>query len=103
MGVVINQTKCIGCGSCIRICPGNVIRKGSDNKAYLSDSSDCWNCTSCMKECLVQAIYLSLAPAIGGSGSRMTLTRKGHVTEWEINKKDSRITIVTDTDEANKY
>ena len=39
----------------------------------------------------------------GGSGSRMTLTRKGHVTEWEINKKDSRITIVTDTDEANKY
>lgn len=104
MSVVIDKEKCIGCGKCINICPGNVIRRDDSGKAYLDDPSDCWSCVSCMKECTVQAIYMILPPAVDANGGRMSVRQKGNITEWEIEKTDGeKLLLTTDTNEANKY
>ena len=41
---------------CIEACPGNLIKKNSDGKAYMLHERDCWGCTSCIKECKTGAI-----------------------------------------------
>lgn len=104
MGVKIDQSACIGCSQCMEICPGNVIRMNEDGKAYLKQPSDCWSCVSCMKECQVGAIFLSLPPELEGSGSKMSIQRSGKSTEWTILRRDgTSVVLITNTDEANKY
>lgn len=104
MGAITDKTKCIGCGRCINVCPGNLIKKDDDGKAYLKCLSDCWNCASCIKECPVQAISLRLPVEFGGYGADMFARKKDNITEWEILRADGkRIVFITDTEEANKY
>ena len=43
----------------LRFCPGTLISLGSDGKAEIKDQR-CWGCTSCLKECPVQAIEMFL-------------------------------------------
>ena len=31
MGVIIDSSKCVCCGKCVDICPGNIIRKNDEN------------------------------------------------------------------------
>lgn len=104
MSVVIDKSKCIGCRRCAAICPGNIIRTDGDGKAYLKDPSGCWSCVSCMKECPVQAISLTLPLEAGGRGGQLLIDRRQKITTWHIRKKDgSTEKLVTDTDEANRY
>ena len=104
MSIVIDKTKCVGCGKCVHICPGNVLRQDVQKKAYPEDPSDCWNCVSCMKECPVQAISILLPMEISAGGGRMKIRRDGNITAWEMEKTDGeKIVITTDTNEANKY
>lgn len=103
MGVIIDRSKCIGCGRCRAICPGNLIGLDDEKRAYLKCPEDCWSCISCMKECPVQAVSLVLSPAMGGSGSRLTAVQKGSETEWTVTKNGRQKVLITDTKEANKY
>ena len=104
MSVRIDQAKCVGCGKCIAVCPGNLIRKNEDAKAVLRCPGDCWNCASCMKECGVRAISLTIPPAFGGRGGELTIRRKNTITEWHIMKADGQEELLTtDTEEANQY
>lgn len=104
MSVAIDKAKCIGCGRCADICPGNLIRMGTDERAYLKFPSGCWSCTSCMKECPVAAISLTLPLAAGGRGGKLTAVRKRNITVWTVRRPDgSEVKIKTDTAEANRY
>ena len=51
MSIRITQNNCVGCGRCIEACPGNLIKKDAQGKAVIKHISDCWGCTSCLKEC----------------------------------------------------
>ena len=33
MSIQINKLKCVGCGKCVKACPGNLIKKDTDGKA----------------------------------------------------------------------
>ncbi len=104
MGVVIDHAGCIGCRRCVEICPGNIIKLSEDGKAYLKRPEECWNCTSCLKECPKGAISLVLAPEMGGTGARLRAERKGGVTVWTIYKNDIEISsVTTNVLEANGY
>ena len=104
MAVFANRSKCIGCGKCIAICPGNIFRRDKDGKAYLKDPQDCWSCVSCMKECPAGAISITIPPQLGGRGGHMYLEREGTVTRWTVEKADGHKEVVlTDTKEANRY
>lgn len=109
MSIAIDKALCIGCGRCADICPGNLIRmkktqEAEARTAYLKFPNACWSCTSCMKECPVGAISLTLPLAAGGRGGKLTARRQKNITTWTVRKPDGRdVKIETDTAEANRY
>lgn len=55
--VTINQTACIGCGTCAKVCPLNVIDL-NENKAIPTKELDCTLCRLCEINCGERAINL---------------------------------------------
>jgi adenylylsulfate reductase subunit B len=104
MSIAIDRNKCVGCGSCMEVCPGSLIKKDTDGKAFMKYPRDCWGCCSCIKECKFDAIALYLGADIGGMGSHMSVRADDRYINWNIAKTDGSVeTIVTDKKESNKY
>lgn len=57
MPPVIDETKCIGCGTCADICCMDVIKK-IDNKIIVCYPNECWHCRACAIDCPVEAIKM---------------------------------------------
>ena len=103
MSISIDPARCIGCGSCMEVCPGNLLQL-RQGRAVIRDARDCWGCTACMKVCPVSAIGYFLGADLGGSGSTMTIERQGHYYHWHIRKPDQHdVTITIDRENANQY
>ena len=104
MSIMIDKSKCIGCGKCCMVCPGSLIKKDGDNKAFIKYPKDCWGCASCIKECHFGAIGLFLGADIGGRGSVMTVKSTEDTLTWNIEKRDGTTEqILINKKEANKY
>ena len=104
MSIQINKSKCVGCGQCIEACPGNLIKKDEDGKAFIKHIKDCWGCTSCLKECKTGAIAFFLGADIGGRGSVLSVSDSGDIRTWTVTAPDqSTKTIVVNKKESNKY
>ena len=55
----ILETKCIGCGICVDICPLDVFRMdGKNEKAIIKYPEDCMTCYTCELKCPEEAIYV---------------------------------------------
>lgn len=54
---MIDNKKCISCGTCVDICPVNAIYWGEDGKAKI-DPKKCIKCHSCESMCPVNAITI---------------------------------------------
>lgn len=54
---MIDKKKCIGCGTCVAICPMGAISFKKDGKPEI-DRSKCIHCGSCEASCPVEAIKL---------------------------------------------
>ncbi|HOZ56154.1 MAG: Pyruvate synthase subunit PorD [Parcubacteria group bacterium ADurb.Bin316] len=55
--------KCIGCGTCVRICPESVITMSPNQEGKPKPKTDlnyCKGCGLCAKECPVKAIDMEL-------------------------------------------
>ena len=69
---IIDESKCIGCGTCVEGCPCDILRmdKGK-NKATIAYQRDCQNCHICKYYCPVEAITtdtsMNLPPMVGWS------------------------------------
>ena len=104
MSIVINKSKCVGCGQCSIVCPGSLIKMGEDKKAYIKYPKDCWGCSSCLKECKFEAIALYLGADMGGMGSKMSVASREQYLDWKIEKRDGSVeTIVIDRKQSNQY
>ena len=122
MSIAIDKSKCVGCGRCIEVCPGNLIKLVADEKAVCSRpeqngevmqslrkavirrEKDCWGCTSCLKECKTGAIAFFLGADIGGRGSVLSVSDNGDIRTWTVTAPDkSTKTIVVNRKESNKY
>jgi len=69
MITTIDETKCTGCSICADRCPLDVIRQGSEAKAYIAYPEDCMTCFVCELGCPEGAIFVHpfkevLPPAI---------------------------------------
>ncbi|MBN2037976.1 MAG: 4Fe-4S binding protein [Chitinispirillaceae bacterium] len=61
---LINQAKCIKCGTCAKICPVKaiqIIKKGK-NVTYVVDPRKCTGCGECIKKCPSKAIAWAVPP-----------------------------------------
>jgi thioredoxin reductase (NADPH) len=63
---VVNADKCIGCGSCINVCPEGKILGLISGKAELIEPSQCIGHGACKTACPVQAITLVFGTAERG-------------------------------------
>ncbi len=88
MSIRIQKSKCVGCGRCIEACPGNLIKKDKDGKAFIRQVRDCWGCTSCIKECSRDAIRFFLGADVGGRGASMIVSEKPDISTWTVEKPD---------------
>lgn len=104
MSILIRREKCRSCGRCMEACPGNLIKRDSEGKAYIKRPEECWGCTSCLKECGFGAIFFYLGADIGGRGSLMHTEQKGNLCHWIIEPRDHEpIVITVDKRSANQY
>ena len=63
MIIVIDRKRCTGCGKCVLVCPGGLMKQEKDGTAVMKYPKDCWGCASCIKECKFGAIALYLGTA----------------------------------------
>lgn len=104
MSIRIELTKCMGCGKCMKVCPGNLLEKDQTGKVLIGNPRDCWGCTACLKECLVGAIEFYLGEDIGGNGSYLFTKAEKDLLHWHYVRKGQEETVITiNLQEANKY
>ena len=118
MSICIDQNKCVGCGACTEVCPGNLIfvsplkqtvepEKNSVTArkvARLRDVRDCWGCTACVKACRRQAIAYYLAADLGGAGAKLFAVDEKQTLTWKLEFPDgSEQSIVVDKTQSNRY
>lgn len=104
MSIRIDTEKCVRCGACREVCPGNLIKRAADGTAYLKHPEECWGCASCLKECRHGAIFYFLGADIGGRGSLMQTVAEGDLTHWIITRAgQAPFTITVNRRESNKY
>ena len=54
----VDKNKCIGCGTCVAICPVEAISFDDNGKAEI-DNTKCIRCGACQASCPVEAIKIN--------------------------------------------
>lgn len=104
MSIRIDRNKCVGCLRCTTVCPGSLIYRDNNGKAYIKYEKDCWGCTACVKECEFGAIKYYLGADIGGRGSYLYTSQNADELKWNIVDANGGNTVIsTNRKESNKY
>ncbi len=105
MSIRINKEKCTSCGKCADVCPGNLICRDKEGKAFMKYPKECWGCTACLKECPAQAIQFYLAKDMGGRGGYLYVSQENKkFLEWHITDKNGKKRIIRiNRKESNSY
>lgn len=103
MSIRIEPQKCIGCGRCTNVCPGNLLFL-QNQKATIRDVRDCWGCTACVKECPKDAIFFTLEASLGGAGGRLYAHDSADTLTWELSLANGEEQCITvNKKQANAY
>ncbi len=54
---VVNNEKCLGCGSCVKECPEGAIAQ-DDTGIAIVDKEKCIGCKKCVEACPIEAINM---------------------------------------------
>ncbi len=60
--IEVDREKCNKCGTCVDICPMDVLHFGSNGYPYMRFRDDCWYCDYCVFLCPRQAIKMKDLP-----------------------------------------
>lgn len=83
MPPVIDKEKCIGCGKCEEICPGDLMEvEEASNVAFCRATRDCWDCMACTKECPTGAIETRIPYQLGYYPAKLIPQKREKEIEW---------------------
>lgn len=59
----VDIKKCVGCGKCVKVCPGGILSLNESRKAEIADFTEfgwngCWQCEHCLAVCPTGAISI---------------------------------------------
>ncbi|MHB1126247.1 MAG: 4Fe-4S dicluster domain-containing protein [Bacillota bacterium] len=103
MSITIDRGKCIACGKCLEVCPGNLIYCNDAKKAMIREVKDCWGCAACLKECPAGAIRYYLGADIGGKGAYLYTKDRKEFLDWFIVGDQETETITINKKQSNTY
>ncbi|MFZ5969180.1 MAG: 4Fe-4S dicluster domain-containing protein [Bacillota bacterium] len=104
MSIRIDGSKCISCGKCADICPGNLIYTKENGEAFMKYPKECWGCTACLKECPTGAIQYYLGLDMGGKGGRLYIKKYGNYLNWCImDSHNHKHCLQINRSDSNKY
>lgn len=104
MSIAIDKTRCVGCGRCVIVCPGSLLKINKKNKAEIKYPKNCWGCCSCLKECSYNALGIYLGADLDGRGSIMNVIKQGNMLYWQVTEASGTVhRIDIDSKEANRY
>lgn len=55
MAPIVNNESCVGCFSCVSVCPSGVLSEG-DGKVVVSNPDACCSCEACASACPAGAL-----------------------------------------------
>lgn len=58
--IILDESVCTGCGTCVQSCPTDVLRTLDNGKAHVRYPEDCQFCFLCVFDCAVQAVSLTI-------------------------------------------
>ena len=66
---VVDIEACVGCGKCVKVCPGGILRLNPSQKAEIADFKEfgwngCWKCEHCLAVCPMGAISIFGLPMV---------------------------------------
>lgn len=59
----VDKDRCIGCGNCVKVCPGGILSLDSEKKVQMRPITEfgwngCWQCEHCLAVCPTKAISI---------------------------------------------
>ena len=91
MGLRFNNAKCIGCGGCVDICPGDLLRLDENGKSSIRNQADCWDCMACVKSCPEGALETRLPFSLADFGATLKPKIYPDRIEWRLTYADGRL------------
>lgn len=60
---VVDTEKCLGCGTCVKVCPGGVLSLNQEKRPEIADFKEfgwngCWKCEHCLAVCPTGAVSI---------------------------------------------
>ncbi|MDR2406224.1 MAG: 4Fe-4S binding protein [Deltaproteobacteria bacterium] len=102
MSILIELDKCVGCGNCVEICPGNILEL-VNKKVINPRPADCWGCAACLKSCPQVALSLYLPPAMGGYGGRLDCNYQNGRLLWVYTSFGGDILVIDGSGNLDSY
>ena len=72
----LDQEKCVGCGTCLTVCPHQVFAM-NNGCAGIEKKDLCMECGACAKNCPVDAVYVKVGVGCAAAVINSALGRKG--------------------------